>query len=104
MNRRLLRFPSALWILSIGFRMLRNHVNPFHNGTFTVGVMGDERTYSYIVALRAVTSVDGMTGEFFPIDYSILDKVARRIVNEVNGVNRVLYDVTGKPPATIEFE
>ena len=70
----------------------------------TVGVMGDERTYSYIVALRAVTSVDGMTGEFFPIDYSILDKVARRIVNEVNGVNRVLYDVTGKPPATIEFE
>jgi GMP synthase (glutamine-hydrolysing) len=70
----------------------------------TVGVMGDERTYSYMVGLRAVTSSDGMTGEFYPIPYEVLDVISRRIVNEVKGVNRIVYDITGKPPATIEWE
>lgn len=70
----------------------------------TVGVMGDERTYAYMVGLRAVTSSDGMTGEFYPIPYEVLDIMSRRIVNEVKGVNRVVYDITGKPPATIEWE
>lgn len=70
----------------------------------SVGVMGDERTYDYAVALRAVNTVDFMTAEFAEIPWEVLGKVSSRIVNEVKGVNRVLYDCTGKPPATIEFE
>lgn len=70
----------------------------------SVGVMGDERTYDYAVALRAVTTSDFMTAETAEIPWEVLGKVANRIVNEVKGVNRVLYDCTGKPPATIEFE
>ena len=70
----------------------------------SVGVMGDERTYDYAVALRAVTTSDFMTAEAAQIPWEVLGKVAGRIVNEVKGVNRVLYDCTGKPPATIEFE
>ena len=70
----------------------------------SVGVMGDERTYDYAVALRAVNTVDFMTAEFAEIPWDVLGKVTSRIVNEVKGVNRVLYDCTGKPPATIEFE
>ncbi|MBO6015601.1 MAG: glutamine-hydrolyzing GMP synthase [Lachnospiraceae bacterium] len=70
----------------------------------SVGVMGDERTYDYAVALRAVTTSDFMTAESAELPWEILGKVATRIVNEVKGVNRVLYDCTGKPPATIEFE
>ena len=70
----------------------------------SVGVMGDERTYDYAIALRAVTTIDFMTAESAEIPYEILGKVTSRIVNEVSHVNRVLYDLTGKPPGTIEFE
>jgi GMP synthase (glutamine-hydrolysing) len=70
----------------------------------TVGVMGDERTYDYVLALRAVTSSDGMTAESYPFDHAFLAATATRIINEVKGVNRVVYDVTSKPPGTIEWE
>ena len=70
----------------------------------SVGVMGDERTYDYAVALRAVTTVDFMTAEAAEIPYDVLNKVMSRIINEVKGVNRVFYDLTSKPPGTIEFE
>jgi GMP synthase (glutamine-hydrolysing) len=70
----------------------------------TVGVMGDYRTYDYVCALRAVTSVDGMTADTFHFDPVFLSRVATRIVNEVNGINRVVYDYTSKPPGTIEWE
>jgi GMP synthase (glutamine-hydrolysing) len=70
----------------------------------TVGVMGDGRTYDSVLALRAVTSVDGMTADFFPFDMNFLGRAATRIINEVKGINRVVYDVTSKPPGTIEWE
>ena len=70
----------------------------------TVGVMGDHRTYDHVLALRAVTSTDGMTADIYPFDASFLARVATRIVNEVQGVNRVVYDYTSKPPGTIEWE
>ena len=70
----------------------------------TVGVMGDERTYDHVLALRAVTSVDGMTADYYPFEHDFLGRVATRIINECRGVNRVVYDVTSKPPGTIEWE
>ncbi len=70
----------------------------------TVGVMGDARTYDEVIALRAVTSTDGMTADFYPFDMAFLARTATRIINEVKGVNRVVYDVTSKPPGTIEWE
>lgn len=70
----------------------------------TVGVMGDERTYENVLALRAVTSTDGMTADYYPYSHDFLSETATRIINEVRGVNRVVYDVTSKPPGTIEWE
>ncbi|MDE1148193.1 MAG: glutamine-hydrolyzing GMP synthase [Azospirillaceae bacterium] len=70
----------------------------------TVGVMGDGRSYDYACALRAVTSVDGMTADYYPFEHEFLGRVATRIINEVRGINRVTYDITSKPPGTIEWE
>ncbi len=70
----------------------------------TVGVMGDGRSYDYVCALRAVTSTDGMTAESYPFEHAFLARVCTRIINEVRGINRVVYDVTSKPPGTIEWE
>ena len=70
----------------------------------TVGVMGDHRSYEQVCGLRAVTSVDGMTADFYPFKGEFLSKVATRIINEVKGINRVVYDTTSKPPGTIEWE
>ena len=70
----------------------------------TVGVMGDSRTYDSVCGLRAVTSTDGMTADVYPFDSAFLSRVATRIINEVQGINRVVYDYTSKPPGTIEWE
>jgi GMP synthase (glutamine-hydrolysing) len=70
----------------------------------TVGVMGDARTYEFVCALRAVTSTDGMTADYYPLEHSFLAHVSTRIINEVRGINRVVYDITSKPPGTIEWE
>ncbi len=69
----------------------------------TVGVMGDARTYDFVCALRAVTSTDGMTADYYDFSHDFLGDAARRIINEVRGINRVVYDITSKPPGTIEW-
>ncbi len=70
----------------------------------TVGVMGDNRTYEYICLLRAITSEDGMTADFFNFDKKFLQNISNKIINNVSGINRVVYDITSKPPSTIELE
>jgi GMP synthase (glutamine-hydrolysing) len=70
----------------------------------SVGVMGDERTYENVLGLRAVTSTDGMTADWFPFPYDVLGRISNRIINQVTGINRVVYDVSSKPPSTIEWE
>jgi GMP synthase (glutamine-hydrolysing) len=70
----------------------------------TVGVMGDKRTEGSAIALRAVASTDGMTADFYPMPHEVLEACSTRIINEVKGINRVTYDITNKPPGTIEWE
>lgn len=70
----------------------------------SVGVMGDERTYEYTIAIRAVDSQDGMTADWVKLPYDLLERLSNRIINEVKGVNRVCFDISSKPPATIEWE
>ena len=73
-------------------------------GIRSVGVMGDGRTYDYTIGIRAVSSIDGMTADFSKLPWEVLQKVSTRMVDEVDHVNRVVYDITSKPPATIEWE
>jgi len=103
----LLREADAIYREEIALAGLDGSINQYFavlTNLRSVGVMGDGRTYDYAVALRAVTMTDFMTADWARIPYEVLDKVSVRIVNEVPGVNRILYDVTSKPPATVEFE
>ncbi|MHA2255602.1 MAG: GMP synthase (glutamine-hydrolyzing), partial [Candidatus Heimdallarchaeaceae archaeon] len=70
----------------------------------SVGVMGDKRTYEYMITIRAVESIDAMTADWSKLPYDILEEISNKIINKVSGVNRVLYDITSKPPGTIEYE
>ncbi len=102
-----LRDADAIWREEIANAGLARKVNQYFavlTSNRSVGVMGDARTYAYTLALRGVVTTDFMTAEWARIPYEVLDKVSNRIVNEVEGINRVVYDITGKPPATIEWE
>jgi GMP synthase (glutamine-hydrolysing) len=103
----LLREADAIFrdeIAAFGLHKVYNQYFAVLTGVRSVGVMGDERTYDYTIALRSVTTTDFMTADFARIPYDLLEKISSRIVNEVRNVNRVVYDVTTKPPATIEWE
>ena len=98
---------DAIWREEIAKVGLDKEINQYYaalTNMRSVGVMGDERTYDYAVALRAVTTTDFMTAESYNMPWDVLGTVTSRIVNEVKHVNRVFYDCTGKPPATIELE
>ena len=98
---------DAIWREEIAKAGLDKEISQYYaalTNMQSVGVMGDERTYDYAVALRAVTTTDFMTAESYDMPWSVLGTVTSRIVNEVKHVNRVFYDCTGKPPATIELE
>ena len=98
---------DAIWREEIAKAGLDKEISQYYaalTNMHSVGVMGDERTYDYAVALRAVTTTDFMTAESYDMPWSVLGTVTSRIVNEVKHVNRVFYDCTGKPPATIELE
>ena len=98
---------DAIWREEIAKAGLDKEISQYYaalTNMQSVGVMGDERTYDYAIALRAVETQDFMTADFSRLPWELLDTVSRRIVNEVKGVNRILYDVTSKPPATVELE
>ena len=102
-----LRDADAIFREEIANAGLNKDVNQYFavlTSTRTVGVMGDFRTYDYVLALRAVSTTDFMTADWARIPYEILDKISIRIVNEVDHINRIVYDITSKPPATIEWE
>ena len=98
---------DAIWREEIAKAGLDKEISQYYaalTNMHSVGVMGDERTYDYAVALRAVNTVDFMTAEAANIPFEVLQRVMSRIINEVKGVNRCFYDITSKPPGTIEFE
>ena len=103
----ILRQADAIYRYELEKAGLNKHISQYFavlTNTRTVGVMGDGRTYDYVLALRAVTTSDFMTADWAKIPYEVLDKVSNRIVNEVKGINRIVYDITSKPPGTIEWE
>ena len=104
---KILRQADAIFREEIALAGLDRSINQYFavmTDMRSVGVMGDFRTYDYTVALRGVTTTDFMTADWARIPYDVLDKVSVRIVNEVKHVNRIVYDITSKPPATIEWE
>ena len=103
----ILREADAIFREEIANAALERSINQYFaviTDIRSVGVMGDFRTYDYTIALRGVTTTDFMTADWARIPYDVLDKVSSRIVNEVKHVNRIVYDITSKPPATIEWE